>query len=105
MIQLWANSTWSLFHTLTANIIEERFDEAFKNECIDLFIKICNTLPCGMCRHHASEHIKTLIKDEIKTAQDLELFFYKFHEEVNKNTKKKVYPQEKLIKYKQKSVK
>ena len=40
MVQLWANSTWSLFHTLTANIIEELFDEAFKNECIDLFTKI-----------------------------------------------------------------
>ena len=70
MLTLWSHPTWSIFHTLTANMIEELFDEIFKIECIELFTKICCAIPCGMCRHHACDKMKTLIKDEIKTASD-----------------------------------
>jgi hypothetical protein len=93
-----------LFHITTANLIEESFDENLKNECIDLFTKICNAIPCMFCRVHASEHMKTINRDEIKTARDLELFFWKFHNEVNSSAKKEVFPEEKLVTYKQKNI-
>ena len=105
MLILWSHPTWKIFHTLTANMIEELFDEIFKIECIDLFTKICWAIPCGLCRVHAIEKIKKLIKDEIKTARDLEIFFYNFHSDVNAITRNELYPLDKLIKYKQKSVK
>ena len=104
MLILWSHPTWKIFHITTANIIEETFDEKFKNECIDLFTKICNHIPCGMCRAHASEHMKTINKDEIKTARDFELFFHKFHNEVNTQAKKELFLEEDLKMYKKKSV-
>ena len=88
MTIIWSHPTWELFHTLTANMIQESFDEKFKNECIDLFTQICNAIPCMFCRVHASEYMKTINKDEIKTARELELFFWKFHNEVNKRLNK-----------------
>jgi hypothetical protein len=97
---VWWHPTWNLFHIFTANIIEESFNDIFKNEIIDLFIKICNKIPCGFCVAHASEHMKTINKDEIKTARDLELFFWKFHNQVNENTNKELFPEENLIVYK-----
>ena len=48
--------------------------------------------------------MKTINKDEIKTARDLELFFWKFHNQVNENTKKELFPEENLIVYKKKYV-
>ena len=104
MTIIWSHPTWDLFHIFTAKIIEESFDETFKNECIDLFTKICNAIPCMFCRVHASEHMKTINKDEIKTARDLELFFWKFHNQVNENTKKQLFPEENLVMYKKKYV-
>ena len=80
MIFLWSRPTWKLFHILTANIIEEKFDDTFKNDCITLFTKICNNIPCMMCRTHASEKMTKINRDEITSARELELFFYKFGE-------------------------
>jgi len=58
------------------------------------------------CRFHASEYMKTAMnKDEIKTARDLELFFWKFHNEVNERSRKILFPQENLTDYKRKNVK
>jgi hypothetical protein len=48
--------------------------------------------------------MKTINKDEIKTARDLEVFFWKFHNEVNEGTKKVLFPEEKLEMYKKESV-
>ena len=105
MIFLWSRPTWKLFHILTANIIEEKFDDTFKNDCITLFTKICNNIPCMMCRTHASEKMTKINRDEITSARELELFFYKFHNEVNEITNTKIFPENKLVKYKSKSVK
>ena len=101
-MSMWSHPTWKLFHITTANLIEESFDDVFKNECIDLFINICNAIPCMFCRVHASEHMKTINKDEIKTARDFELFFHKFHNEVNTQAKKKLFLEEELKMYKKK---
>ena len=100
---MWSHPTWKLFHITTANLIEESFDGAFKNECIDLFTNICNAIPCTFCRVHAFEHMKTINKDEIKTARNLELFFWKFHNEVNERTKKELFTEENLEIYKKES--
>jgi hypothetical protein len=48
--------------------------------------------------------MKTINKNEIKTAREFELFFHKFHNEVNNRTKKELFTEEKLDIYKKKSV-
>jgi hypothetical protein len=105
MITVWSHPTWNLFHILTAKLKEKSFDKKFKNKCIKLFTNICNAIPCIHCRDHASEYMKTLNKDEIKTARDLELFFWMFHNEVNERINKTPFPKKKLKMYKKKSVK
>ena len=105
MTIIWSHPTWKLFHVLTAKLIEKSFDKKCKNEYIALFINICNAIPCMYCRDHASEYMKTINKDEIKTAKDLELLFWSFHNEVNERTKKAPFPKEDLKMYKKKSVK
>jgi hypothetical protein len=49
--------------------------------------------------------MKTINKDEIKTARELELFFWEFHNDVNKRSRKALFPQEHLSIYKIKNVK
>lgn len=106
MTIIWSHPTWSLFHTFTANINEKKFDETYKNEIIELFTNICNAIPCMFCRIHASDYMKnTMNKNEIKTARDLELFFWKFHNDVNERSRKISFPQENLTAYKKKDVK
>jgi hypothetical protein len=105
MITAWSHPTWKLFHILTAKLNEKSFDKKFKNKCIKLFTNICNAIPCIHCRDHASEYMKTLNKDDIKTARDLELFFWMFHNEVNERINKTPFPKKKLKMYKKKSVK
>ncbi len=105
MTIMWSHPTWETFHVFTANIIKDTFDETCKNEIIELFTNICNTIPCMLCRNHASEYMKTINKDEIKTARELELFFWKFHNDVNKRSRKALFPQEHLSIYKRKNVK
>jgi hypothetical protein len=105
MTVIWSYPTWDIFHVFTANIIKDTFDETCKNEMIELFTNICNTIPCMLCRNHASEYMKTINKDEIKTAIDLELFFWEFHNNVNQRSRKALFPQEHLSIYKRKNVK
>lgn len=101
---MWSRPTWNIFHILTANLNESLFDEKYKNECINAFTAICNSIPCTRCREHASKYMKTINRNEIKTARDLELFFFKFHSKVNQDKRKKIFPKENLVVYKKESV-
>jgi hypothetical protein len=88
MSKRWGVPTWYFFHTFSEKITETLFTNKRK-ECIDLLIEICNNLPCPYCRDHARDYIKKHKLDNIKTKEELKLYFFKFHNEVNKRTKKK----------------
>ena len=89
MSKRWGVPTWYFFHTFAEKITDKLFTNKRK-ECIDLLIEICNNLPCPYCRDHARDYIKKYKLDNVKTKEELKLYFLKFHNEVNKRTKKKI---------------
>ena len=74
----WGNATWYLFHTLSFKMKDEHFDE-LKNDFLNICTKICATLPCPDCSEHATEIMRNVKRENIKTKKDLQLFFFDFH--------------------------
>jgi hypothetical protein len=78
----WGPSTWFLFHTLAEKVKENEFDK-IKEELLNNIKSICMNLPCPTCREHATLYIQRLNYNSIKTKEDLKLFLFNFHNEVN----------------------
>ena len=95
----WGSSTWFLFHTLSYKMKDEHFDE-LKDEFLSISSRICANLPCPDCSEHATAIMKNLNRGNIKTKKDLQMFFYDFHNSVNKRTKKPIYNENDMCKYK-----
>ena len=95
---LWGKATWYFFHSL----IEKTNDDLFsKNriEIINLCKIILTNLPCPICRKHANDYI---IKNPIygnKNKNELKLYFWKFHNFVNKRLNKKQFEEDSLKMY------
>ena len=95
----WGSSTWFLFHTLSCKMKDEHFDE-LKDDFLNITARICANLPCPDCSEHATAIMKNLNRGNIKTKKDLQMFFYDFHNSVNKRTKKPIYNENDMCKYK-----
>jgi hypothetical protein len=81
------------------------FSEKFKNEMIDLITKIFCHIPCRFCRNHACKYVKNINRNKIIRPRDLELVIHSFHNSISKRINKPFFPREKLIIYKNNSVK
>ena len=82
----WGNATWYLFHTLSFKMKDEHFHE-LKNDFLNICTKICATLPCPDCSENATEIMRNVKRENIKTKKDLQLFFFDFHNSVNRRVK------------------
>jgi len=85
----WGPSIWYLFHTLSFKIKEEEFSGI----CVELFdiIKvICKNLPCPSCAQHATEYMQKLNYNSIQSKNDFKMFFFNFHNYVNKRIEKPI---------------
>lgn len=91
----WGPLTWILFHTLTIKLKDEYYDTE-KGELFELIKRICNNLPCPYCRHHARQVINNVNINNLKRKNDLVMFIFKFHNEVNSRLKKRLYKVEDL---------
>jgi len=91
----WGPSTWFLFHTLAEKIKEKDFD-ILKNELIDLIKSICMNLPCPNCSNHATQYIQNLNYISIRTKNDLKIFLFNFHNDVNRRRNVKLFSLEEL---------
>ncbi len=78
----WGRHIWTFFHTMSQKVKPEYFD-IVKKDFIDFIIKICNTLPCPICSQHASEYMRSINFNNIRTKEDLIQLFYVFHNTVN----------------------
>ena len=78
----WGPHIWRYFHTMSQKVKPEYFD-IVKRDLINFTIKICNTLPCPVCSQHASEYMRSINFNNIKTKEDLIQLFYVFHNAVN----------------------
>jgi hypothetical protein len=84
----WGEPTWFLFHTLAAKVKDEHF-QSIRLELLNVIVTICKNLPCPDCANHASEYMKKVDFNSIRTKQDLKLMLFQFHNVVNQ---KKQYP-------------
>ena len=91
MTTKWGNATWLFLHSFALKIKDEEFDSV-KNNMIEIFKQICFVLPCPHCQKHAKEFISKNDFTKIKTKNDFIIMLWSFHNIVNKNTGKKLFP-------------
>ena len=84
--QEWGNSTWFLFHGLATKVKPE-YNEEYKN-ILQLFVEICNFLPCPDCKQHAVHTNRTARFERIRSNQSLKEYFWSFHNLVNVRLRK-----------------
>ena len=94
----WGNATWFLFHTLSCKMKDEHFDE-LKDDFLNICSRICANLPCPDCSEHATSIMKNLNRGNIKTKKDLQMFFFDFHNSVNKRVKKPLFTESSMFMY------
>ena len=80
---LWGEPTWFLFHTL-AEKVKDEYSQEIKNELFSFIRRICNNLPCPDCAKHATQYMKTINFDVIRTKEQLKLMLFNFHNDVSK---------------------
>ena len=96
--QEWGNATWYLFHTLAFKMRDEHFEE-LKDDFLTICANICTNLPCPDCSEHATKIMFNVKRDHIKTKKDLQLFFFDFHNSVNRRVRKPVFNEEQMFMY------
>lgn len=94
-ITLWGPVTWYLFHTLAEKIKDEYFLEE-KDNIINMIKLICWNLPCPECQSHAKKNLNNINYNTIISKEDLKNFLYQFHNIVNQQKNKALYPRSKL---------
>ena len=77
----------------------KHFIKIIREEVLNIIKIICDNLPCPYCRQNASKYLKINMRN-IETKEDLKLFLYRFHNDVNKKLKKKHFSESILNKYK-----
>jgi len=81
-IQEWGNATWYLFHTLSYKLNVS--DSEHAKDLLNVFVGICDNLPCPICRKDAVMMLKGANKNLVTTKSDLSRFMWQFHNLVNK---------------------
>ena len=94
----WGNTVWFLFHTLACKIKHDKFSNN-KNVLMEIVTLTCNVLPCPDCSQHATNSLKLVNVDTIKTKEDFILFLFNFHNHVNKLLDKPVFNFNNINKY------
>jgi hypothetical protein len=78
----WGPPIWFLFHTIAEKIKEDQFLK-LKPELISNIITICTNLPCPTCAAHATDYMKSVNFNTIRSKEDLKTLFFNFHNSVN----------------------
>jgi hypothetical protein len=91
----WGEPTWFFFHTIAEKVKEEKFD-SIRKELLNLVYSICANLPCPDCASHASEYMRGINFNAIKTKQHLKDLFFNFHNAVNEKKGFEKFPYDKL---------
>jgi hypothetical protein len=92
---LWGEPTWFLFHTLAHKVKDECFLE-IRNELIGNIFSICYNLPCPKCQAHATEYVKKINVNSIRTKDDFKNFLFKFHNDVSSMKGNPMFPYDQL---------
>ena len=78
----WGKPIWTFFHVTAEKIKPEYFNIVIK-EYLQNIVLICGVLPCPICSQHASEYMRAINFNNIRTKDDLINLFFTFHNVVN----------------------
>jgi hypothetical protein len=78
----WGRPIWTFFHVTAEKIKPEYFGIVIR-DYLNYIVLICNILPCPICSQHASEYMRSVNLNNIKTKDDLINLFFNFHNVVN----------------------
>jgi hypothetical protein len=92
----WGNRQWYLFHLLSYNTSDDELcDITIKKIYIELFLILINLIPCVKCYQHTKDILKKFPIDW-KNKDNMIIWFFNFHNLVNKSLEKKIYTIEEL---------
>jgi len=97
--EIWGPPIWILFHTM----IEKSKEESYPNlgrEIFSFIFRISGYLPCPSCSQHATDFLRKIPINNIKTKDELKNMIYIFHNSVNKRKEKGMFNYEKMDQYK-----
>ena len=95
----WGNVTWILFHSIIEKIKDDTPINVIKM-VFDNIKLICSNLPCPYCKDHAMSYLNNYKKYNFDTKEKLKIFFFTFHNNVNKKLNKPIMKLDILEKYK-----
>ena len=94
----WGRPIWTFFHVMAQKMKPEYFQLVIK-EFIRYVLLICATLPCPVCSTHASEYMRAINMNNIRSKEDLVQLFYNFHNVVNQRKGYAVLQRDQIPKY------
>ena len=71
----------------------DSYEDYYNNnyvEVIKIVNRIISDIPCPLCKEHAINRMKRVKVSDLNTKDKLKIFFYEFHNEVNKQNGQKV---------------
>ena len=78
----WGRPIWTFFHVTAQKIKPEYFNNIIK-DYLNNIILICGVLPCPICSAHATEYLRAINMNNIRSNEDLIQLFFNFHNAVN----------------------
>ena len=95
----WAPITWTLFHSLAENVLDNKIG---RKRVINIIKLVSNNLPCPECTNHSRSYLnnQTYKLNSISSKKELKLWIFNFHNNVNKQTNKPLFHINQLNKYK-----
>ena len=95
----WGKPIWTFFHVMAEKMKPEYFNLVIQ-EFMKYILLVCGTLPCPVCSNHASEYMRAINLNNIRSKDDLINLFYNFHNVVNQRKGYAVLQKEQIPNYK-----
>lgn len=94
----WGAPTWTLFHVMAAQVPPALFPQ-MRVGMLDIITAICGNLPCPDCANHATDYLRKINYDLIRTPDHLRAMLFEFHNSVNMRKGVPPYPWELMSVY------
>jgi len=94
----WGRPIWTFFHVMAQKVKPEYFNLVIRDFLKNIML-VCGTLPCPICSTHASEYMRSINMNNIRTKDDLINLFFNFHNVVNQRKGYAVLQKDQIPKY------
>jgi len=81
--EIWAVPCWYFFHGFAARINSNFYKNNYREIWRNIYVNLCISLPCPICRNHATNYIKKGRYSDIDTKDKLIRYLFEFHNFVN----------------------